>query len=128
MRKLKAATNEETKFQVTTDGFQPYNYAVGMELGDNVSYAQMIKVNVNPTPKELRRNSPPRVAGVVRKDIYGEPDFNLICTSHIELQNGSLRQWCKRLTRLTYAFSKKWEKQDAALSLHFAYYNFCRVS
>jgi hypothetical protein len=31
------------------------------------------------------------------------------------------------LTRLTYAFSKKWENLDMALALHFAYYNFCRV-
>jgi len=50
-----------------------------------------------------------------------------ICTSHIERQNGSLRQWCKRLTRLTYAFSKKWENLRAVLALHFAYYNFCRL-
>ena len=25
------------------------------------------------------------------------------------------------------AYSKKWEHLDAALALHFAYYNFCRV-
>lgn len=36
------------------------------------------------------------------------------------------RQWCKRLTRLTYAFSKKWENLRAAVALHFAYYNSCR--
>jgi len=36
-------------------------------------------------------------------------------------------QWCKRLTRLTYAFSKKWDNLKAALALHFAHYNFCRV-
>jgi transposase InsO family protein len=47
--------------------------------------------------------------------------------SPAERQNGSLRQRCKRLTRLTYAFSKKWENLKAALALHFAYYNFCRV-
>jgi hypothetical protein len=47
-----------------------------------------------------------------------------ICTSHIERQNGSLRQWCKRLTRLTYAFSKKWANLRAALALHFAYLQF----
>ena len=98
-----------------------------MELGTNVNYAQIINVYVNPTPEELRHYSPARVAGVIRKDVYGEPGFDLICTSHIERLNGSLRQWCKRLTRLTYAFSKKWENLDAALSLHFAYYNFCRV-
>jgi hypothetical protein len=38
-----------------------------------------------------------------------------------------MRQWCKRLTRLTYAFSKKWGNLGAALALHFAYYNFCRI-
>ena len=48
-------------------------------------------------------------------------------TSHVERKNGTLRQWCKRLTRLTYAFSKKWDNLKAALALHFAHYNFCRV-
>lgn len=61
------------------------------------------------------------------KPVSGDPDMQRICTSHIERQNGSLRQWCKRLTRLTYAFSKKWENLRAALALHFAYYNFYRV-
>lgn len=32
----------------------------------------------------------------------------------------------RRLTRLTNAFSKKWEHLRAALALHFAYYNFCK--
>ena len=47
--------------------------------------------------------------------------------AHVERKNGSLCQWCKRLTRLTYAFSKKWETLQSARALHFAYYNFCRV-
>jgi hypothetical protein len=33
----------------------------------------------------------------------------------------------RRLTRLTNAFSKKWENLRAALALYFAYYNFCRI-
>jgi hypothetical protein len=33
----------------------------------------------------------------------------------------------RRLTRLTYAFSKKIENFEAAVALHFAYYNFCRM-
>jgi hypothetical protein len=33
----------------------------------------------------------------------------------------------RRLTRLTNAFSKKWENLWAALCLHFAHYNFCRI-
>ena len=31
------------------------------------------------------------------------------------------------MTRLCLAFSKKWENLKAALALHFAYYNFCRI-
>jgi hypothetical protein len=38
-----------------------------------------------------------------------------------------MRMQMRRLTRLTNAFSKKWENLNAALALHFAYYNFCRV-
>jgi hypothetical protein len=33
----------------------------------------------------------------------------------------------RRFTRLTNAFSKKLENMKAALSLHFGWYNFCRV-
>jgi hypothetical protein len=33
----------------------------------------------------------------------------------------------RRFTRLTNAFSKKLSHLKAAVALHFAYYNFCRV-
>jgi hypothetical protein len=35
-----------------------------------------------------------------------------------------MRMQIRRLTRLTNAFSKKWGNLWAALSLHFAWYNF----
>jgi hypothetical protein len=38
-----------------------------------------------------------------------------------------MRMMIRRLTRLTNAFSKKLENLKAAVALHFAYYNFCRV-
>jgi len=55
------------------------------------------------------------------------PDYELICTSHVERQNLTMRMQIRRLTRLTNAFSKKWENLRAAIALHFAYHNFCRV-
>jgi hypothetical protein len=45
----------------------------------------------------------------------------------VERQNLTMRMPIRRLTRLTNAFSKKWENLWAALWLHFAYYNFCRI-
>ena len=113
-------------FQITTDGFRPYAPAIDYALSDRADYAQLVKVYG--TPEECReRYSPGEVIGTVSTPILGSPDPERICTSHVERQNGTLRQWCKRLTRLTYAFSKKWENLEAALALHFAYYNFCRI-
>ena len=48
-------------------------------------------------------------------------------TSFIERQNLTLRMMNRRFTRLTNAFSKKLSHLKAAITLHFAYYNFCRV-
>jgi transposase InsO family protein len=59
--------------------------------------------------------------------IAGYPDPDLISTSHIERLNGTTRLHMRRLTRLTYAFSKKLENFEAAVALHFAYYNFVRT-
>jgi len=59
--------------------------------------------------------------------ISGMPDIRSITTSHIEKQNHTLRMHCRRLTRLTNAFSKKLENFEAAIALNFAYYNLCKI-
>src|SRR5262245_47207144 len=57
----------------------------------------------------------------------GRPDRNHISTSYIECQNLTIRMNMRRFTRLTNAYSKKWENLRAALQLHFWHYNFARV-
>jgi len=57
---------------------------------------------------------------------FGRPDLSLASTSHVERLNGTTRLHMRRLTRLTYAFSKKRENFEAAVGLHFAYYNFVK--
>jgi hypothetical protein len=59
--------------------------------------------------------------------VLGDSDPKCICTSIVERQNLTIRMQVRRLTRLTNAFSKKWENLWAAYCLHFAYYNLCRV-
>jgi hypothetical protein len=39
-----------------------------------------------------------------------------------------MRMSMRRFTRLSNGFSKKVENHEAAIALHFIYYNFCRVS
>lgn len=52
--------------------------------------------------------------------------MGLASTSYIERLNGTTRLHMRRLTRLTYAFSKKLGNFKAAVGVHFAYYNFVK--
>jgi transposase-like protein/IS1 family transposase len=123
--KLRYATSE-ARFQLTSDGFKPYIKAVEMLLRDRAHFAQLIKVYGASRDGE-QRYSPAEVVDSVPVEIMGRPVRERICTSHIERQNLSIRMGMRRMTRLTNAFSKKWENLQAAYSLWFAFYNFCRV-
>jgi hypothetical protein len=73
------------------------------------------------------RHSPPRISGVISKVRQGDPDPDHISTSFVERQNLTMRMQLRRFTRLTNAFSKKLSHLKAAVCLHFAHYNFCRI-
>ena len=122
---LRQAT-ASSHFQITTDGFQPYKTAIPDTLEDRVDFAQLIKVYTAATGDE-HRYSPPEVSNVEVVPVMGQPDPERICTSIVERQNLSVRMGTRRFTRLTNAFSKKWENHWAAVALWFAFYNFCRV-
>jgi IS1 family transposase/transposase-like protein len=122
--KLRNAT--EGRFQLTTDGWPSYPDAVERVFGSEIDYAQLIKVYGASRDGE-QRYSPAEIVDVEVVPRAGMPDFERVCTSHIERQNLTMRMQIRRLTRLTNAFSKKWENLRAAIALHFAYYNFCRI-
>src|SRR5262249_43982482 len=122
-QKLSRATSGQ--FQVTTDGFKPYRTAIPLAFGARVDFAQLIKEYAIPEGEE-RRYSPPEVVGTSTVVCCGQPDPDRICTSYVERSNLSMRMSIRRLTRLTNAFSKKWENHEAALALYFAFYNYCR--
>lgn len=122
---LRHATAHQ-RFQITTDGFKPYLSAIDITLSDRVDFAQLIKVYASPREGEARY-SPAEVVDTEAVPVLGDPDPKRICTSIVERQNLTMRMQIRRLTRLTNAFSKKWENLWAAICLHFAYYNFCRV-
>ena len=124
VRKLESATTGN--FQATTDGWTGYPEPMLAYFRDRASYSQLIKV-YGPSATDEHRYSPPKVIDAIAKIVFGDPDPERICTSHVERQNLSIRMGMRRLTRLTNAFSKKWENLNAAYALWFAYYNFCRV-
>ena len=125
---VRHATAANGKFQMTTDGFAPYKSAVTTTLHDKLSgFAQLIKVYRSWQDGEEGRYSPAEVASVeVVPALRGQPDPERICTSIIERSNLSLRMGMRRFTRLTNAFSKKWENHAVAVMLWYCWYNFGR--
>lgn len=117
------------RVQLTTDGFHFYREAVNECFGVDVDFAQLVKLfgdhGQHDSPDS--RYSPPRIVEVISKVRVGNPDPKHISTSFVERQNLTMRMSIRRLTRLTNAFSKKLSHLKAAIALHFAYYNFCRV-
>jgi IS1 family transposase len=114
------------RFQITTDGFAPYKSAISNTLHDRCDFAQLIKVYRAASEGE-GRYSPAEVASTEVVPVMGNPDPKRICTSIVERSNLSLRMGARRFTRLTNAFSKKWENHWAAVALWYGYYNFCRI-
>ena len=119
----------DERFQLTTDGFHFYERGVEEVFAGQADFAQLVKLfgDFGQFDNADARYSPPRITEVISKIRDGRPDPDHICTSHVERQNLTMRMQLRRLTRLTNAFSKKLANLKAALALHFAYYNFCRV-
>jgi hypothetical protein len=56
-----------------------------------------------------------------------EPDMAHVSTSYVERQNLSMRMGMRRFTRLTNAFSKKFENHFHMIALYTLFYNFARI-
>jgi IS1 family transposase/transposase-like protein len=124
--KLRTAT--AGRFQLTTDGFQPYARTVPEAFSGNIDFAQLVKqYGAIKDRKAEARYSPAEIIGIRKTAVWGDPDMEKVCTSHVERQNLNIRMGIRRMTRLTNAFSKKWENHEAHLAIYFLYYNFCRV-
>lgn len=114
------------RVQLSTDGLKAYVEATEQAFGGNVDYGQIVKI-YDAEPASAGRYSPPHVVRADKTVIVGRPNQTHISTSLVERQNLTMRMCMRRFTRLTNAFSKKVENLQAAVGLHFAYYNFVRI-
>ena len=77
--------------------------------------------------QKTTRYSPAMIISAEKKAVFGSPDVDKICTSHVESFNQKLRMHLKRFCRLTAAHSKSLKHHEAMQAIFIAHYNFCRV-
>lgn len=123
------ASRLTNRIQLTTDGHKVYLDAVEEAFGGDIDYAMLVKIygDDGPGRQASRRYSPSGFTRAEQQRIIGKPKNEDISTSYVERQNLTMRMHMRRFTRLTNAFSKKLENHMAAISLHFMFYNFCRI-
>ncbi len=117
--------------QITTDGFKAYPTAIANTFGNNVHFAQQVKrfTHKGTLPKKVRLAWPVdrRCLSVKTFIRIGNPDVELISTSHVERTNLSVRLFNRRYTRLTLGFSKVLDNLKHSTALLIGYFNFCRI-
>lgn len=121
------AVRVKGRVQISTDGLRTYADSIERVYGADVDYAQIVKIYTNDTSQQAERKySAARIESAEKIHITGNPNMDLVSTSYVERLNATTRLHIKRLNRLTLAFSKKLENFEAAVALHFTYYNFVR--
>lgn len=115
------------RVQLTSDGHRAYLEAVEGAFGADVDYAQLVKL-YGPAPEAFKgRYSPAECAGIKKTKIEGNPDPAHVSTSYVGRQNLTMRMHNRRFTRLTNAFSKKFENHAHMVEIYAVWYNWLRI-
>lgn len=115
------------RVQLTTDGHKAYLEAVEGAFGGDVDYAQLVKL-YGAAPEAIKgKYSPADCIGARKERIEGNPDMAHVSTSYAERSNLTMRMHNRRFTRLTNAFSKKFESHVHMVAIWTVWYNWVRI-
>jgi IS1 family transposase len=122
------------QLQISSDGLPYYIEAVSKSFAPgDASLGQVVKTYGTSSPQPgmnpqsaASRYSPGRLLSIEKTSVIGAPDMKHVSTSFMERWNLTLRMGNRRFTRLTNAFSKKFENHCHMLAMTMVYYNFCR--
>ncbi len=115
------------RVQLTSDGHKAYLEAVEGAFGGDIDYAMLVKLYGAAPESDKGRYSPAECIGARKRSVEGDPDPKHISTSYSERHNLTMRMAMRRFTRLTNAFSKKFENHVDMVSLYTVWYNFARI-
>jgi IS1 family transposase len=115
------------RIQLTSDGHKAYLDAVEGAFGADVDYAMLIKLYGASSEAAKGRYSPAECIGAQKHRIEGNPDMAHVSTSYSERSNLTMRMHNRRFTRLTNAFSKKFENHAHMVAIYAVWYNWLRI-
>ena len=123
------ATRLSNRVQLTTDEHKAYIDAIEDASGNDIDYAQLVKIygNQGQSKDEARRYLPAECTGINKQRLIGNPNMRKVSTSYVERANLTMRMNLRRFTRLTNAFSRKLKNHMHAISLIFMVHNFCKI-
>ena len=113
------------RVQLTSDGHKAYLEAVEGAFGADVDYAMLVKIYGASSDSAKGRYSPAECT--INTRIEGTPDPKHISTSDSERSNLTMRMHDRRFTRLTNAFSKKFENHAHMVAIYAVWYNCIRI-
>ena len=115
------------RVQLTTDGHRAYLEGVEGAFGGDVDYAQLVKLYGAAPESAKGKYSPADCIGARKDRIEGNPDMAHVSTSYAERSNLTMRMHNRRFTRLTNAFSKKFESHVHMVAIWAVWYNWVRI-
>ena len=115
------------RIQITSDGHKAYLEAVEGAFGADVDYAMLNKIYGASSDSAKGRYSPADCIGIKKQAVTGKPDMAHVSTSYSERSNLTMRMHNRRFTRLTNAFSKKFESHAHMVAIRAIWYNFIRI-
>lgn len=115
------------RVQLTTDGHKAYLQAVEGAFCGDIDYAVLHKV-YGASPEAVKgKYSPAECIGTQKHRVEGDPDPKHVSTSFVERSNLTMRMHNRRFTRLTNAFSKKFESHVHMVAIWTVWYNWVRI-
>ena len=87
----KLANATSGRFQISTDGYDPYRSAVVRYLRNRVEHGVVVKSFGTVSQEDQRKYSPTKIISMKKEAAWNLPNMKRVCTSHVERHNLTLR-------------------------------------